>query len=102
MSDSTIIAADDLEEMKMFLRVDTDTEDALIGGCILAAKGYMHNAGIRNMNDDAVYKMVERMLVALFFEHRDTATDQVSIPPVINHLITQLAIVSLKNSSASG
>ena len=36
----------DLEELKLFLRIDTEEEDALIQGLQLSAEEYLLNAGV--------------------------------------------------------
>lgn len=83
--------------MKDFLRVDSESEDAIIQGFILAAEDYLAGAGVKaNIQGSGLYDTVVKMLVALFYENRDTAEDKVDIPPVINNFITQLATRSLR------
>ncbi|XID91039.1 head-tail connector protein [Paenibacillaceae bacterium WGS1546] len=89
----------DLQSCKDYLRVDGDDEDALIVAFLAAAKGYLANAGVKESAQGELYDTVILMLVALFYEHRDTVG--VSVPPIINNLITQLAVVSTKNGGGS-
>lgn len=84
------MATIDLGEVKEYLRVDGDEEDRTISGFIIAAEEYMRNSGVKSTEGE-LYKVVVYMLVALFYEHRDTAADKVDIPPVIINFIAQLA-----------
>lgn len=81
----------ELSQVKDYLRVDGNDEDILISAFITAAEEYVDGAGVKN-KEGKLYEVVVLMLVALFYEHRDTATDKINIPPVINNLITQLAV----------
>jgi uncharacterized phage protein (predicted DNA packaging) len=83
----------DLNQVKGYLRVDGSDDDILIGSLMLAAHEYLRGAGAKN-TESKLYQVVQCMLIALFYEHRDTATDKITIPPVINNLITQLAVRS--------
>jgi len=80
----------DLEQVKSYLRVDGEDEDVLISAFLTAAEEYLAGAGVKQ-TQGKLYEVVVSMLVALFYEHRDTASDKITIPPVINNLITQLA-----------
>ncbi|QJD87897.1 head-tail connector protein [Cohnella herbarum] len=91
----------ELQDYKDYLRVDSDDEDYQIEGFVLAAKGYLLNAGVKDNAHGELYDVVVKMLVALFYEHRDTADKQINIPPIMNNLITQLSIVSLKSEGVS-
>lgn len=88
----------ELQLYKDYLRVDTDDEDLLIEGFILAAKDYLRNAGVKDIAQGDLYDVVVKMLVATFYEQRETAAKQVTIPPIINNFITQLSITSLKSA----
>lgn len=80
----------DLNQVKGYLRVDGNEDDVLIASLMIAADEYLLGAGAKN-TASKLYEVVQCMLIALFYEHRDTATDKITIPPVINNLITQLA-----------
>lgn len=90
----------DLEQVKNYLRVDGNDEDLLIESFIAAAQEYIIGAGVKNAKGK-LYEVVVKMLVALFYEHRDTASAKITIPPVINNLITQLAMRSVVEDGAS-
>lgn len=80
--------------MKDYLRVDGNDEDSLIEGFILAAKEYLTGAGVGDSVHGGLYDIVVKMLVAVFYENRDTVEKQVNVPPIINNFIAQLAIKS--------
>lgn len=80
----------ELAQVKGYLRVDGEDEDVLISAFLTAAEEYVDGAGVKQ-KEGKLYEVVVCMLVALFYEHRDTASDKITISPVINNLITQLA-----------
>lgn len=80
----------DLGKVKRYLRVDGDDEDDIIDGFIIAAEEYLNGSGVKS-TQGKLYTVVVYMLVALFYEHRDTIAGKVDIPPVIVNLTTQLA-----------
>ncbi|MOA45778.1 Phage gp6-like head-tail connector protein [compost metagenome] len=84
----------ELQLVKEYLRVDGNDEDRIIAGFIAAAEVYLNGAGIKSTEGE-LYKIVVYMLVALFYEHRDTVAEKVNIPPVILNFITQLAARSV-------
>lgn len=85
-----------LQSAKDYLRVDSEDDDALISGFILAAQSYMANAGVKDSVQGDLYDVVVYMLLALFYEHRDAAEKDVQVPRVVQNFITQLAIKSLE------
>lgn len=84
------MATVDLEVVKEYLRVDGSDEDMTISGFIIAAEEYVRNSGVRSTAGE-LYKIVVYMLVALFYEHRDTVAEKVDIPPIIINFVAQLA-----------
>jgi len=82
-----------LQDLKAYLRVDGDDEDALIEGFKAAAVQYLSQAGV-SVSNGGLYDVVVKMLVAISYEHRDTAEKEINIPPIINNFITQLALAT--------
>lgn len=62
----------ELKEIKEFLRVDFDEDDALIGSLKLSAESYIKNAG-SNTNDyaNSIYKLAVLMLISHWYENRE-------------------------------
>ncbi|WP_308637715.1 head-tail connector protein [Paenibacillus silvisoli] len=85
------MSSNQLAQVKEYLRVDFTEDDGLIDGFILAAKGYLANAGVPEpLEAGDQYNLILMMLVALFYEKRDS-TD-LKIPAIIHSFITQLSI----------
>jgi len=59
----------DLDEFKLFLKVDGNDLDVNLTGYQLAAEKYLENAGVRKDYTNALYKIVVTMLVGTFLEN---------------------------------
>ncbi|MCY8609887.1 phage gp6-like head-tail connector protein [Bacillus paralicheniformis] len=64
----------ELEEMKEYLRVDGDEENALISSLIDAAEKYMKNSGAKD-TDNELYNLAIKMLVTGWYEDRGSMSD---------------------------
>lgn len=62
----------ELEEVKLFLRVDGTEEDTLIASLQLASEVYLTNAGITKDYTNDLYKLAVRLLITHWYENRDT------------------------------
>lgn len=60
----------DLEELKLFLKIDGDEEDELIEGLQLGAEEYLTNAGIIKNYKKGLYKLAIKILVSHWYENR--------------------------------
>lgn len=60
----------DLNEVKLYLRIDTDDEDMLITELIGAAETYLINAGVFPDYSNAQYKLAVKMLVGEYYDGR--------------------------------
>lgn len=60
----------ELEEIKLFLRVDSDDEDTLIQDMQSAAEIYLLNAGVTQTYDNKLYCLVVKMLITHWYENR--------------------------------
>ena len=83
----------DLEELKLFLRIDTEEEDTLIQGLQLSAEEYLLNAGINKDYSKELYKLAIKILVSHWFENRSVETIGKNISKIsfgLDTIITQL------------
>lgn len=62
----------DLEELKLFLRVDGTDDDTTITSLQLAAETYLINAGITKNYTNDLYKLAVKLLVIHWFENRES------------------------------
>ncbi len=60
----------DVEEVKLYLRLDTEDEDTLILELIAAAEMYLENSGVFPDYTNPQYKLAVKMLVAEYFDER--------------------------------
>lgn len=60
----------DLEELKLFLRIDGEEDDILIAGLQLAAEEYLINAGIKRDYTKELYKLAIKILISHWYENR--------------------------------
>lgn len=63
-----------LEELKLFLRVDGEEEDFLIEGLKIGAEEYLTNAGIHKDYTKELYKLAIKILVTHWYENRAVET----------------------------
>lgn len=59
----------DIEELKLYLRVDGDSDDAIIMTMQQAAIEYLTNAGIKE-SEKPLYQLAIKLLVAHWYENR--------------------------------
>lgn len=78
----------DLDELKAYLRLDTDDEDAELLSMQAAAVDYLTAAGITNKNS-ARYALAVKGLVLHLYDHRD---DSAPIGRGLQLLINQLQL----------
>lgn len=81
----------DLNEIKLYLRIDTSDEDDLLEGLKLSAEKYLENAGVSKNYENPLYCTALKMLVANWYDTRDTININSSISAMFNSIITQLA-----------
>lgn len=60
----------DLNEVKLYLRLDTDDEDELILEFISAAEMYLESSGIAPDYTNPQYKLAVKMLVSEYYDGR--------------------------------
>ena len=83
-----------LEEVKAYLRVDVEEDDALIQSLMEAAAGYLAAAGIPD-SPDSRYVLAVKGLVLHWYDHRGdviTGTIVSEIPTGLRTIINQLKL----------
>ena len=79
-----------LEELKLFLRVDVIEEDPLLQGLQLAAEEYLLNAGILKNYTKELYKLAIKLLVGHWFENREVVGKADKLAFSLDTMILQL------------
>jgi len=62
----------ELDELKLFCRVDGTDEDTLISGLQLGAEEYLLNAGVNKDYTKELYKLAIKLLVNHWYDNRDS------------------------------
>lgn len=78
-----------LAECKLFMKVDTDADDALISGLMSAAVEYLRNAGVGESWSE-LYKLCVHALTLHWYDHRDDLETDKIMPAALRGVITQL------------
>lgn len=60
----------DLDEIKLFLKIDYEEEDILIQGLQVSAEEYLANAGIIKDYRKELYKLAIKILISHWYENR--------------------------------
>lgn len=87
----------ELSEIKLYLRIDSDDEDALLTTLKTAAEAYLLNAGVRQTYDNKLYCLVVQMLVGHWYENRNTVligSISKTLEYSLSAIITQLKYLS--------
>lgn len=85
-----------LQDLKLFLKIDDGEEDTLIQGLQLAAEEYLTNAGISKDYTKELYKLAIKILVSHWYENRLVETIGKNVSKVAFSLDT--IIIQLKYS----
>ena len=92
-----------LEEIKLYMRVDTDADDALITGLIAAAQQYLHETtGLVYDDTNNLHQLVCKLLVAHWYEHREIVGNEKELPYTATKLLTHLAVCQHVSSTTAG
>ena len=62
----------ELDDLKIYLRVDSNEEDTLIASLQEGAESYLINAGIAKNYADGLYTLAIRLLVNNWYQNRET------------------------------
>lgn len=80
----------ELEELKLFLKVDSEDEDVLVTSLQLAAEEYLANAGITKDYLKELYKLAIKLLVGHWFENREVIGKADKLAFSLSSMIIQL------------
>lgn len=85
-----------LDDLKLFLRIDDYEEDNLIQGLQLSAEEYLTNIGIKKDYSKELYKLAIKILVSHWYENRSVETVGKNVSKIAFGLDT--IIIQLKYS----
>ena len=76
----------------MFMRVDGNEDDELIGRLMGAARSYLSGAGIEapESGDRSQYDLAVHSLTLHYYDHRDAVGEEQSFPTGLRPIINQL------------
>lgn len=80
----------DIQEAKLYMRIDEPDDDALVGSLYAAAEEYMRNAGVRADSGSYLYKLALWGLMLHWYEHPQSLADGRQIPEGTRIIINQL------------
>lgn len=80
----------ELDELKLFLRVDGEDEDTLIQGLQLGAEEYLLNAGINKDYTKELYKLAIKLLVTHWYNNREVTGKADKLAFSLDTIILQL------------
>nr|DAD95064.1 MAG TPA: head tail connector [Siphoviridae sp. ctVqj4] len=82
----------DLNDIKTYLYIDTDDEDALISSLKLSAEKYLKNAGIAVDYENQLYCTAIKMLVANWYDVRDSINGKDTMSIMFKSIVSQLVL----------
>lgn len=80
----------EIEDLKLFLRVDGNEEDVLIESLKISAEEYLSNAGISKNYTKQLYSLAIKLLVSHWYENRAIIGKADKLPFSLECIITQL------------
>lgn len=80
----------ELDELKLFLRVDGEEEDELIQCLQLAAEEYLINAGVNKDYSKELYKLAVKLLVTHWYNNREVTGKADRLAFSLDTIILQL------------
>lgn len=93
-----MLTADELKAAKRYLRVEGDEDDEVVTACVLAAREYLHNAGVAlpaaSTPRRAQYDLVCHARVLSAYEKRDPVITGTVVAqnPILREMLTQLKL----------
>lgn len=79
-----------LEDLKLFLRIDDYEEDNLIQALQLSAEEYLTNAGIKKDYSKELYKLAIKLLVSHWYSNREVSGKTEKLAFSLDTIILQL------------
>ncbi len=82
----------ELNEIKEYIRVDTDDDDEVLKSLKLSAEEYLKNSGISVDYSNNLYCTAIKMLIANWYDTRDSIGGKDTISAMFKSIITQLSL----------
>ena len=87
-------APEKLAAAKLYMRIDGDSDDAVISALYEAAVLYLQNAGVEEPESDpALYNLAVWSLTLHYYDHRDAVGTEASFPTGLRPIINQLKLM---------
>ena len=85
----------ELDELKLYLRVDIEDDDTLIAALQKSAEEYLENAGVTKDYSKELYKLAIKLLVSHWYENRDVQSEKAAakLSFSLDTIITQLKYI---------
>lgn len=85
----------ELDELKLYLRVDIADDDTLIAALQKSAEEYLENAGVTKDYSKELYKLAIKLLVSHWYENRDIQSEKsaAKLSFSLDTIITQLKYI---------
>ena len=85
----------ELDELKLYLRVDIEDDDTLIAALQKSAEVYLENAGVIKDYSKELYKLAIKLLVSHWYENRDVQSEKAAakLSFSLDTIITQLKYI---------
>lgn len=83
----------ELDELKTYVRIDTDEEDEILHNFQQAAEEYLSNAGAAQDKRSALYQTAVKMFVNSLYENRDIIGGKDTLSMLFKTIIGQLASI---------
>lgn len=87
----------DLQDLKLYLRLDHDDEDDFLTGLLKASELYLENAGCKTNYESELYSLAVKMLVSHWYENRCITGNFGNLELSLNSIITQLRDVKIRD-----
>jgi uncharacterized phage protein (predicted DNA packaging) len=79
-----------LKELKEYLRIDHEYEDALLTTLIIAGEEYLANAGIPLSRELKLYRLAVMLYVSVHYENRDASSKSDGFSHALQSIVIQL------------
>ena len=85
----------DLQEVKLYLKIDHDEEDDFLTGLLKASELYLENAGCKTNYKNELYSLAVKLLVSHWYENRCITGNFGYLEFSLNPIIIQLREVKV-------
>lgn len=88
----------EIEELKLYLKVDDSEDDELILALQKSAEEYLENAGISKDYSRELYKLAVKLLISNWYENRtvESSKSATKLSYSLDNIITQLKYTQKK------